>query len=59
MFDFSQEKVAMRRKILNERQLRVLDSMRLLASFWQRRLPAESTSPTRSNSSSRWRLPAS
>jgi len=35
----------MRRKILNERQLRVLDSMRLLASFWQRRLPAESTSP--------------
>jgi hypothetical protein len=45
MFDFSQETVAMRRKILNERQLRVLDSMRLLASFWQRRLPAESTSP--------------
>ena len=34
----------MRSKILSERQQRVLVSMKLLATFWQRRLPAESTS---------------
>ncbi|WP_398493191.1 hypothetical protein [Variovorax sp.] len=34
----------MRSKMLSERQQRVLVSMKLLATFWQRRLPAESTS---------------
>jgi len=34
----------MRPRILSERQQRVLVSMKLLASFWQRRLPAEATS---------------
>lgn len=34
----------MRRKTLGERDRRVLACMKLLASFWQRRLPAESTS---------------
>lgn len=34
----------MRPKMLSERQQRVLVSMKLLASFWQRRLPAEATS---------------